>query len=71
MQKLITIGLTTQKPNELDVKEHLTELLKQGWIVRSMTSVGSTGVAHSTNSHSRSIEVTAGWLAVLLEKVDQ
>ena len=64
MQKLVTLsfaafhGFGGEKITHGEVQEHLAEYLSDGWRVASMMSVGSTG----------DVAVTAGWLAVLLEK---
>lgn len=64
MQKLVTIACyashTLGGPKLLHgaIEEHLTRELAEGWRVVQITAIGSAGGA----------SVTAGWMAVLLEK---
>lgn len=64
MQKLITIALDDDNEEDMKVREHLTNYLKDGWEIIQMISVG-TGVATGDNESSGYV---AGWIAVLLEK---
>ena len=66
MQKLVTIYLRDLGETEdKGVREHLEKYLTDGWIIKSIVSVGAgTGAG----GESRDYAYIAGWLAVLLEK---
>lgn len=65
MQKLITIPLDDDNDEDMKVREHLTDYLENGWRVIQMISVG-TGVGTADEETGAYV---AGWLAVLLERI--
>ncbi|RKZ46907.1 MAG: hypothetical protein DRR08_32895 [Candidatus Parabeggiatoa sp. nov. 2] len=65
MQKLITIPLDDDNEQNMEVQEHLTKYLEEGWKVVQMIPVGS-GVGTGDDESSGYV---AGWIAVLLEKI--
>jgi hypothetical protein len=69
MQKLVTIFLSDDDDEDMEVQEHLDDYLEEGWTIRSMVPFGAgagygTGGESDTDGHC----YVAGWLSVLLEK---
>ena len=69
MQKLVTIFISDDDDEDMEVQEHLDDYLEEGWTIRSMVPFGAgagygTGGESDTDGHC----YVAGWLSVLLEK---
>ncbi|MDJ0788942.1 MAG: hypothetical protein QNK05_19220 [Myxococcota bacterium] len=69
MQKLVTIFLSDDDDDDMEVQTHLDEYLDDGWTVKSLTPFG-TGSAYGSGGESEEEGhcYVAGWLAILLEK---
>jgi len=69
MQKLVTIFLSDDDDDDIEVQEHLGEYLDDGWAVKSITPFGTgAGYAGGGESESEGHCYVAGWLAVVIEK---
>jgi len=69
MQKFITIFLTDDDDDDMEVQEHLDEYLEEGWSIRSVTPFGAgAGYGSGGGSDTEGHCYVAGWLAVVLEK---
>lgn len=69
MQKLVTIFLSDDDDDDMEVQEHLGDYLEDGWKVKSITPFGA-GAAYSSGGESDTEGhcYVAGWLAVILDK---
>jgi len=69
MQKLVTIFLSDDDDDDMEVQEHLDEYLEEGWHVVSLTPFGAgAGYGGGGESDSEGHCYVAGWLGILLEK---
>ena len=69
MQKLVTIFLSDDDDEDMEVVEHLDEYLTDGWSVLSVTPLGAgAGYGAGGEANSEGHCYVAGWMAVLLEK---
>jgi len=69
MQKLVTIFLSDDDDDDMEVTSHLEEDLEEGWHIASMVPVGvGAGSGAGGESDDEGHCSVAGWLAVLLEK---
>jgi hypothetical protein len=69
MQKLVTIFLSDDDDEDMEVQEHLDDYLEEGWTVRMIKSFGAgAGYGAGGESDAEGHCYVAGWLAVLLEK---
>jgi hypothetical protein len=65
MQKLMTINLDDDNDDDLEIKEHLSDYLTEGWKVLSVTPmVGTYGFQGPDDERVGAL----GWMAVLIEK---
>ncbi len=68
-QKLVTIFLSDDDDEDMEVQEHLEEYLDDGWTVRSVVPVGAgAGYGAGGEADAEGHCYVAGWMAVLLEK---
>jgi len=69
MQKLVTIFLSDDDDDDIEVQEHLSDYLEEDWKVVSVTPFG-TGAGQSAGGETdaEGHSYVAGWLAILLEK---
>ncbi len=69
MQKLVTIFLSDDDDDDMEVQEHLDEYLEEGWTIRSVTPFGTgAGFGAGGESDTEGHGYVAGWLAVVLER---
>ena len=69
MQKLVTIFLTDDDDDDMEVQEHLTEYLEDDWRIASVTPLGTgAGSGAGGEADDEGHCYVAGWLAVVLEK---
>ncbi len=69
MQKLVTIFLSDDDDDDMEVQEHLEEFLEDGWHIQTMTPLGAgAGYGAGGESDAEGHCYVAGWLAVVLEK---
>jgi len=68
-QKLVTIFLSDDDDDDMEVQEHLQEYLEDGWKIESLHRVGTgAGYGAGGEADAEGHCYVAGWLAVLLEK---
>lgn len=69
MQKLVTIFLSDDDDDDLEVQEHLVDYLEEEWRIVSVTPIG-TGAGNGAGGEADDEGhcYVAGWIAVLLEK---
>ena len=71
MQKLVTIFLSDDDDDDIEVQEHLVDYLDDDWRVVSLTPFGTgAGQGAGGESEGEGHCYVAGWVAVLLEKGD-
>ena len=69
MQKVVTIFLSDDDDDDMEVQEHLDEYLEEGWHVVSMAPFGAgAGYGGGGENDSEGHCYVAGWLGILLEK---
>ena len=69
MQKLVTLFLSDDDDDDIEVQEHLDEYLEEGWHIQSITTLGAgAGYGAGGESEGEGHCYVAGWLAVVLEK---
>jgi hypothetical protein len=69
MQKLVTIFLSDDDDDDMEVQEHLEEYLDEDWRIVSVTPVGTgAGSGAGGEADDEGHCYVAGWIAVLLEK---
>jgi hypothetical protein len=59
-QTFVSIYVTDLYSRDCEVKEHLTDYLAQGWLIKEFKSLDGSGGGETTAS--------GGWIIVLLEK---
>jgi hypothetical protein len=67
LQKLMSLYLNDNAPEHCQNQELLSDEVRQGWKIVSITPVGS-GVATGTGIDQYPDGYLAGWVVVLLEK---
>ncbi len=69
MQKLVTIFLSDDDDDDMDLQEHLEDYLEEGWTIVSVTALGAgAGNGAGGESDDEGHSYVAAWMAVLLEK---
>lgn len=69
MQKLVTLFLSDDDDDDIEVQEHLEEYLEDGWQIESITTLGAgAGYGAGGESEAEGHCYVAAWLAVVLEK---
>ncbi len=72
MQKLVTIFLSDDNDDDIEIEEHLVEYLDEGWRVAQLLPIGAgAGYGSGGDSETEGHCYVAGWLAVLLERDDE
>lgn len=69
MQKLVTIFLSDDDDDDMEVQEHLEEYLDEDWRIVSVTPIGTgAGSGAGGGADDEGHCYVAGWIAVVLEK---
>lgn len=69
MQKLVTIFLTDDDDDDMEVQEHLADYLEDDWRIVSVTPLGTgAGSGAGGEADDEGHCYVAGWAAVVLEK---